>query len=89
MILIIDRFFTSNIMLYTVYKPREDRFGGFINSQGELIVEPIYNLVGHFSEDRCGVEKDERRTGRYQGYIDSTGQEIIPMKKVKYTSNFS
>jgi len=89
-------------MLYPVVK--EQKYG-FINSQGELVVEPSYDLVGRFSEDRCSVEKfladdsiqkyiDYRGRQvvcptRLQGYINSNGQEIIPLKHTLFCSSFS
>jgi hypothetical protein len=92
----------SNGMLYPVVK--EQKYG-FINSQGELVVEPSYDLVGRFSEDRCSVEKfladdsiqkyiDYRGRQvvcptRLQGYINSNGQEIIPLKHTLFCSSFS
>lgn len=78
---------------------------GFINSQVELVVEPSYDLVGRFSEDRCSVEKrpadytiqeyiDSRGrevvcSTRFRGYINSNGQEIIPLKHTLFCSSFS
>lgn len=72
-------------MLYPIVK---DDLCGFINSEGEIVVEPIYDFVGHFSEELCVVEKyveDERHIG----YIDSTGELVIPLRHIAYCSDFS
>ncbi|MBD2770326.1 WG repeat-containing protein [Hymenobacter sp. BT664] len=61
-------------MLYPVVK--EEKYG-FINSRGELLVEPIYDLVGRFSEDRCIVEKFPAEGDRLQEYVDYRGQEVV------------
>jgi hypothetical protein len=64
----------NNNMLYPVVKNFKY---GFINADGELIVEPIYDLVGRFSENRCIVEISTDIQPRIQKYINSDGKEII------------
>lgn len=76
-------------MLYPVV--RSDKYG-FIDSKGELIVEPTYNLVGRFTEDRCIVEKFDEinlEFDRLQGYINSHGEEIIPLISCQFCTSFS
>ncbi|MBD2504556.1 WG repeat-containing protein [Anabaena azotica] len=76
-------------MLYPVVK--SDKYG-FINSQGEVIVEPTYDLVGRFAEDRCIVEKNDvlnLEHDRLQVYINSSGKEIIPLKPCCFCTSFS
>jgi hypothetical protein len=76
----------SNAMLYPVVK---DQKYGFINPQGELLVEPIYELVGRFSEDRCIVEKLPADEDRIQEYINSSGQEVISPTRLQGYINSS
>ena len=82
-------------MLYPVskiYPVLKKMKWGFINSQGELIVKPIYDLVGPFVEDRCVVEKfndSNLENSRLQGYINSKGEEIIPLKPSYFCLSFS
>jgi len=67
-------------MLYPVFKDPTAAAGekyGFINSQGELIVAPIYYLLGRFSEGRCSVEKFPEDEDRIQEYIDPKGRRVI------------
>ncbi|MBD1934453.1 MULTISPECIES: WG repeat-containing protein [Cyanophyceae] len=73
-------------MLYPVVK---DLKYGFINSDGELIVEPIYDLVGRFSEDRCIVEISTDIESSIQKYINSDGQEIISPTRLQGYINSS
>ena len=73
-------------MLYPVVK--EQKYG-FINSQGELLVEPIYDFVGGFSEDRCIVEKFPADEDRIQEYINSSGQEVISPTRLQGYINSS
>ena len=73
-------------MLYPVVN--EQKYG-FINSQGELLVEPIYDLVGRFSEDRCIVEKFPADEDSFQEYIDSSGQEVISPTRLQGYINSS
>lgn len=61
-------------MLYPIVK--ELKYG-FINSDGKLIVEPVYDLVGRFSKDRCRVEISTDIEPSIQKYINSDGQETI------------
>ena len=72
-------------MLYPILKNYKY---GFINSEGEVIVKPIYSYIGCFSEDRCVVGKSEE-SRRLRGYIDSTGEIIIPLRHISYFSDFS
>jgi hypothetical protein len=76
----------SNAMLYPVVK--EQKYG-FINPQGELLVEPIYDFVGGFSEDRCIVEKFPADEDRIQEYINSSGQEVISPTRLQGYINSS
>jgi hypothetical protein len=78
-------------MLYPVVK--NDKYG-FINAKGELLVEPTYDLVGRFVEDRCIVEKFydydiNLEHNRFQGYINSKGEEIIPLQPCYFCLSFS
>ena len=73
-------------MLYPVVK--EQKYG-FINPQGELLVEPIYDFVGGFSEDRCIVEKLPADEDSFQEYIDSSGQEVISPTRLQGYINSS
>ena len=80
-------------MLYHITKDyKYDYKYGFANAQGEIVVEPIYSSVGSFSEDRCVVVKPGKPReprSRCKGYIDSTGEIVIPLKNIAYCSDFS
>jgi len=67
-------------MLYPVVK--EQKYG-FINPQGELLVEPIYDFVGDFSEDRWIVEKNPADEDRIQEYIDSRGRQVVSATRLQ------
>ena len=73
-------------MLYQIIN-RDYRYG-FANAQGEIVINPIYDLVGSFSEDRCVLQKDED-IDSYLGAIDSTGKIVIPLEQRDYFSDFS
>ena len=72
-------------MLYPITKNYKY---GFTNAKGEIVVEPIYDLIGRFSEDRCRVEQSED-IDRYQGCINSNGEVVVPLEKRWYLSDFS
>ena len=79
-------------MLYPVAKKFKKMTWGFINSQGELIVKPTYDLVGPFVEDRCGVTNfndSNLENQTLDGYINSKGEEIIPLQSSYSYSSFS
>jgi hypothetical protein len=46
---------------------------GFIDKQGNLIIEPLYNTAWDFSEGIAFVKKDD-----YYGCIDKNGTEVLP-----------
>lgn len=46
---------------------------GFINRQGEVVIKPIYDRVGFFSEDLASARQD----GKW-GFINPKGNMIIP-----------
>jgi hypothetical protein len=51
----------------------DDKVYGFINKQGEMIIPPLFRGADlKFSEDRCAV------WDQHFGYIDSTGEHVIP-----------
>ena len=54
---------------------KRDRWG-FVDTDGNLVVECQYDDVGNFSEGLAAVENDK---GLY-GYIDKTGQLVIPFQ---------
>lgn len=57
---------------YASFKTNDNKFG-FINSSGDIIIEPIYLSVGIFEE---GLAWAELSSHKY-GYIDYTGEWII------------
>lgn len=68
-------------MLYPI---EENKLHGFINSKGEIIVEPKYTFVQDFSEGLCCVCITVIREGNvkfkkvyHSGYINAAGEEII------------
>lgn len=52
---------------------------GFINTSGEVIIEPKYAWVADFSEGLAVVKmpSDDKEFGDRYGYIDSTGRIVI------------
>ena len=76
----------NDSILYPIIK--EGKYG-FVNMQGELVVSPKYDLVGRFVENRCSVEVFQDDFTKLIGYIDSSGQEVIPLRPAKYSSSFS
>jgi hypothetical protein len=46
---------------------------GFINAEGEVVIKPLYDSVGFFSEGLAQARLD----GKW-GYIDTSGKMIIP-----------
>ncbi|MUG97773.1 hypothetical protein F7734_37880 [Scytonema sp. UIC 10036] len=62
---------------------------GFINSKGEIVVEPKYDFVGRFAENRCFVAKLTDDFQRLFGFIDSEGHEVIPLKAISACTHFS
>jgi hypothetical protein len=45
---------------------------GFMNRQGEVVIEPIYEMVNEFSEGLAAVRGD-----RKWGFIDAKGKMVI------------
>ncbi|MBW7477868.1 WG repeat-containing protein, partial [Paenibacillus oenotherae] len=45
----------------------------FINPSGDIVIEPIYESVGFFSEGLCTFKRNEKT-----GYINKTGDVVIP-----------
>lgn len=64
---------------------------GYINTQGEIVIEPAYYTASEFSEDLARV-----RTANVQldqedflmGFVDKTGNMVIPMEYYTF-ANFS
>lgn len=52
---------------------QNDRWG-FINSAGQVVIEPKFDIVDRFSENRAPF--GSRRNGKW-GFIDSTGQVVV------------
>jgi len=72
----------------TLYPFIENGLWGFRDNYGEVIVEPQYLYVRSFSEGLAfvrGVEGKEYQTG----FVDLTGQLIIPLPTIFYATNFS
>ena len=51
---------------------KKDGKWGFINTDGELIIDCVYDSVGSFSEGLCAVQ-----TGYEWDYIDADGKTVI------------
>ena len=63
---------SSVAALYPFYK---DGKGGYIDKNGNVVVEPKYQNVGYFINGYAGVASNNR-----WGIIDYTGKEIAPCK---------
>lgn len=50
---------------------------GFIDQDGQVVIEPIYAQAGDFHDERARVEVGTYETGQY-GYIDPEGQLVVP-----------
>ena len=48
---------------------------GLLNGQGEMILEPRYDLMNRYNSDRIAVAIGDR-----WGYCDENGEEVIPLK---------
>lgn len=48
---------------------------GYENKQGKIVISPIYDDAGEFSENLAAVEKDGKC-----GFIDKSGKTKIPFK---------
>lgn len=62
----------------------EDGLWGFIDSEGNVIIEPQYISVGYFTED--GIA-DVKRDDGFVGAIDKSGKIVVPFK-YKYIGAF-
>ena len=60
----------------------KEKLWGYIDSKGEIIVEPQYHSAWNFHEGLASVNVDWRR-----GYIDREGKCVIPLK-YQYTGPF-
>ena len=70
----------ENILLYQV---KHDGLYGVINQYGEVVVEPIYEYIGDFSEGYATV-----RQGKKLGYIDENGT-LLTMIEFENAYSFS
>ncbi|QES51831.1 hypothetical protein DEJ50_32245 [Streptomyces venezuelae] len=65
--------FDANGLAYVLGGTAGDRFRGFLNARGELVIKADRNRL---SEDfRCGLVRFD--DGSAHGYLDATGEEII------------
>jgi hypothetical protein len=58
-----------------LYAIKEEGKWGYINTKGEPVIPPKYEVVGHFEDGLAPV----RLNGKY-GYIDSLGSVMIPFQ---------
>jgi hypothetical protein len=56
----------------TLYPVEHDGQWGFMNKQGVLSIQPSFESVGTFSEDRARVKAD----GKW-GFVNATGDVVI------------
>lgn len=62
--------------LGTVDTPRHGvRHYGFVNSHGEMVIDPVYDYAESFHEGRAVVGRDEK-----YGFIDERGEIVVPLK---------
>ena len=66
--------FHENLAIFS--NMQEDGKYGVINRRGEIIVQPQYDGIEHFSNGMAVMNKIVGETSK-QGYIDSTGKEVI------------
>ncbi len=58
-----------------LYQISVNNLKGFINANGDVVIEPLYHLVNEFCEGMAAVQIDEK-----YGFIDNTGEIIIGLK---------
>ena len=49
---------------------------GFVDKKGKVIIKPIYDSVGDFSDGLAAVQNSDSKWG----FIDKTGKQIVPFK---------
>ncbi|MDR0793644.1 MAG: WG repeat-containing protein [Chitinophagaceae bacterium] len=64
---------------------------GFKNEYGKITVQPVYDMVYNFSENRAAVNKGatvrmQNAGGGIWGFIDPSGNEVIPLQYSSVTS---
>jgi hypothetical protein len=80
------------------FRNKKDKWG-FMNTKGQIVIKPVYNNVGSFSEGLALVEKkteeydstkNEKKTKITMGFINRNGDEVIkPSNKFDNLSSFS
>ncbi len=69
-----DKLMTEFSLIKMVLLPYEKSGKyGFINSEGTLVIDPVYDFVEPFAEGMAVVGKDGK-----SGYVTKTGDEVIP-----------
>ncbi len=70
-----------------LYEFRENGKFGLIDREGNVVVKPIYNKIGHFKDGLAAVTIMSRAKNDYHkilntrlGYIDKKGELVIPLK---------
>ena len=62
---------------------------GFMNSSGEFVIEPKYQMVRPFAPNGLAkVTFSDETTGIYNAFIDKNGKEVIKFENVTETGNF-
>lgn len=69
-------FFTLSIQAQTLYPVKIEKKWGLINAEGQLEVDPIYEVIGEF--DRYGYAVMQKNG--MVGLIDRSGRELIPAR---------
>lgn len=68
-------YFSDGLMLFKTSKKKY----GYINSQGDVVIKPIYDLANIFNEGVAIVGKKQNDTMKYL-LIDKSGEEIAKLK---------
>lgn len=63
-----------------LFKIRKNGKYGFIDTKGNVIIEPTYTYLGEFNENAASAQIEGQNT---QGVIDKTGNIIIPFEYQK------
>lgn len=66
---------------------KKDKLYGFINTEGSVVINPVYHRASNFSEELACVKKGDDFNGFY-GYINKSGTEVIPFE-YKNANSFS
>ncbi len=81
--------FHEGLVGFSIEPTRYESLYGFANRQGNIVIEPQYISIGHFSEGLAPVSSKNDRGELKWGFIDKTGAVKIPFLFSKEPEGFS